>query len=202
MQAAFNKSFNPRINWKGETWEHFCQSGFIRAELLWTESINSFVVPNDQKGLSHFFCLAVIIFSVYIHAHYNHTHFQHVLLGIFSVGKELHEQSGAKAIGHSWKVHLGCPSIPVVRVTSNTSTRRDFQGQGTPTNNLKSLITQPFLHNNNIVYWLCWQEETGIKLKRPLRAFQPKWMNSSTSQILVLFYTWAHSLLASTRCTH
>lgn len=70
----------------------------------------------------------MIIFSVCIHAHYNHTQFQHVLLGIFSVGKKLLEQSGAKAIGHSWKVHLHCPPIPVVTATPNISKQQHLQG--------------------------------------------------------------------------
>lgn len=95
-----------------------------------------------RKGLvKTFFCLALIIFSVCVHGHDNHTHFQHVLLGIFSVGKKLHEQSGAKAIGHSWKVHLHCPPIPVVTVI-NISTQQHLQGGQRVLNILKSSMFQ------------------------------------------------------------
>lgn len=81
----------------------------------------------------------MIIFSVCIHAHYNHTQFQHVLLDIFSVGKKLPEQSGAKAIGHSWKVHLYCPPIPVVTVTSNILKQQHLQGgYRAPTNKTRN----------------------------------------------------------------
>lgn len=87
----------------------------------------------------------MIIFSVCIHGHDNHTHFKHVLLGIFSVGKKLHEQSGAKAIGHSWKVHLHCPPIPAATKTSHISTPQHRQGGHTAPANILNYLKNPYI---------------------------------------------------------
>lgn len=98
----------------------------------------------------------MIIFSVCIGGHDNHTHFKHVLLGIFSVGKKLHEQSGAKAIGHSWKVHLHCPPVPAATKTSHISTPRHRQGRHTrPTNILNSSFNNKDLYIQTMLFIGC-----------------------------------------------